>query len=438
MKSSIRKTILAIVFCCVWGGMSAQDITIFFPKFVGRDYVFVLNQGLKVDTVQSGTIGETGIVNLTVPEKYKGYMGIGSWSIVNSGGVNFIVNDDDFSITCKDSVPNPSNTFYKGSKENDLMNKYEAELFVFYQRMDSLFRAENITEHRDSFPPSFLKGMAVLNKDYIVIQQRLAADPSYAAFFWRTFNFIRGLGNRIYFKPGDEKDYFQDLTNYIVGELDFTRLFFSGLWNPIITASFNAVEDKHVWAENMVSVLKRTESQRVFEALSIDLIIISEQFGWEDAEKVILAYLESSGRLPDDPGNLVNRAILQSKVRIGDKAPALKGIEGTLTNALIIFYESSCPHCQHQLDELTQYYPQFVEKGIRVISVSTDENKEVFEYHSKNFPWPDRLCDFKGFRSENLINFGVVGTPTIYFIDENGIIKDRQARLEDIKGLILK
>jgi peroxiredoxin len=182
-------------------------------------------------------------------------------------------------------------------------------------------------------------------------------------------------------------------------------------------------------------MLKRIKPQRVFDALSYDAVIICEQFGWANAEEVIIAYLESSGRLPDDPANLVNRAILQGKVKIGDKAPKLDG--EVPVNALLIFYESGCTHCQHQLAELTQHYSEITEKGIRVISISTDESKEVYEYHSKAFPWPDKRCDFQGFKGENLKNYGVVGTPTIYLIDEKGIIIDRQPRLENIKALNL-
>ncbi|GHT69969.1 hypothetical protein AGMMS50239_37610 [Bacteroidia bacterium] len=431
------KTILAIVFCCLCGGISAQNIKIFFPQFTGQKYVFILNQGAKRDTVQSGIVGETGFVtvNLTIPEKLKGYTGIGSWSAASGRGINFIVNNEDFSVTCQDSLPGLNNIVYEGSKENALMNRYETELFAFYQKIDSVFRAENMAEKRDSPPPSFLKGMQSINKEYANIQKKLATDTSYAAFFWRTLNYMRGLGNRIYYKPDDQNDYFSDLIHYLSDEIDVQYLYSSGLWNPVITTTFNSVENKAVWAENMVKMLKRTKSQSVFEAFSTDLVTICEQWAWENAEQVIIAYLESSGRLPADQGNILNRVMLQNKVKIGNKAPALNG--EIPTNALLIFYESGCQHCQHQLAEIAEYYPRIVEKGIKVISISTDESKEVYDYHSKNFLWPDKLCDFKGFKGENLINYGVVGTPTLYLIDENGIILDRQPRLDDIKALNL-
>jgi hypothetical protein len=437
MNLLIKKTILAIVFCCVCGGISAQNIKVFFPQFIGKEYVFVLNQGIKRDTVQSGIIGKTGFatVDLTIPEKYKGYTGVGSWSIINGRGINFIIDGDSFSVTCWDTVPTPNNTFYEGSRENNLMSRYELEMVAFYQKIDSVFKAENITNHRDSLPPSFLKGMEEIDKEYAVIGEKLTSDTSYAAFLWRTLNYMRGLGKSFYYKPDDEKKYFSDLAGYLTEEIDVERLYTSGFWSSLITSTFNSFENKTVWGENMIRILKRIKSQRVFDAFSNDLILICEQFGWADAEQTIIAYLESSERLPADPSNLVNRAILQNRVKIGNKAPLLSG--EIPVNALLIFYESGCSHCQLQLTEITKHYTKLVEKGIRVISISTDESKDVFEYHSKDFPWPDKLCDFKGFKGEDPLNYGIIGTPTIYLIDENGIISDRQSRLDAIKALNL-
>ena len=437
MKLSNQKFFLTIVLFCFWSGIFAQNIKIFFPAFVGEKYVFILNEGLKMDTVQSGIVEKSGVVNLTVPGKYKPYSGIGYWSIIKGGRINFVVNNEDLSITCKDSIPTSQNIIYQGNKENDLLKKYETDISIFYQKMDSIFRAEKIANHPDSFPPSFLKAMQMMNDYYSVIQKRLAVDSSYAAFYWRSFNYLKGLGNRIYYKKTDANAYFDDFTHYVTYELDFKRLYFSGLWSSIISSTFSS-PDKTVWAENMVTALKRTESQRIFEALATDLVVISEQYGWDDAKEIILASLELSGRLPDDPSNIVNRAIRQSKIKLGDKAPALIGLEGKLTNTLLIFYESGCSLCQHQLSEITDRYSKLVEKGIRVVSVSIDEDRNVFEFHSKDFPWPDRLCDFKGLKGDNISNYGVVGTPAIYFINENGIIQDKQTRLDDIKGLNLR
>ncbi|SHG39991.1 hypothetical protein [Dysgonomonas macrotermitis] len=67
MKSS-AKTVLVIIFCCICGGFSAQNINIYFPYMAGKEYVFILNSGIATDTVQSGFIGETSRLTLIVPD----------------------------------------------------------------------------------------------------------------------------------------------------------------------------------------------------------------------------------------------------------------------------------------------------------------------------------------------------------------------------------
>jgi hypothetical protein len=81
---------------------------------------------------------------------------------------------------------------------------------------------------------------------------------------------------------------------------------------------------------------------------------------------------------------------------------------------------------------LKKQYAFLQQKGIRVITLSADESEEVFEYHSKNFPWKDKLCDYKGFGGENFLKYGIVGTPTFYFIAKDGTILGRYAILTEI------
>jgi len=81
---------------------------------------------------------------------------------------------------------------------------------------------------------------------------------------------------------------------------------------------------------------------------------------------------------------------------------------------------------------LIKEYKTLKAKGLKVISISTDTSEEVFKYHSEKFPWKDKLCDYKGFKGENFVRYGVFGTPTLYYIDKNGKVVDRKAKLEQI------
>ena len=63
--------------------------------------------------------------------------------------------------------------------------------------------------------------------------------------------------------------------------------------------------------------------------------------------------------------------------------------------------------------------------------ISADKDKNIFENTTQQFPWSNKYCDFAGFEGDNFKNYGVIGSPTIYLIDENKIIEGRYARLED-------
>jgi peroxiredoxin len=118
------------------------------------------------------------------------------------------------------------------------------------------------------------------------------------------------------------------------------------------------------------------------------------------------------------------------KIKPGTKALPVTGHK-KLSNALLMFYESGCSNCALQLDEMKKHYPEIEKKGVRIITISADTSPEVFEYHSKDFPWTDKMCDFQGFDGPDFKTYGVVGTPTFYLIDKNGTITNRYARLDD-------
>jgi len=91
-----------------------------------------------------------------------------------------------------------------------------------------------------------------------------------------------------------------------------------------------------------------------------------------------------------------------------------------------------------QIDTLINKYDKIKALGLDVVSISTDSNDEVFRYHSAKFPWKYKLCDYKGFDGTNFHNYGVFGTPTLYYIGQDGKIIDRKANLGQISALKLE
>jgi len=119
----------------------------------------------------------------------------------------------------------------------------------------------------------------------------------------------------------------------------------------------------------------------------------------------------------------------------GGKAPALVGLERPLEQAAVLFFfESDCYHCRRELDDVIRNYNEIRAKGYRVISIAADVDRESYENTSVAFIWDraDSLCDFKGFDGENFRNYGVIGTPTIFVVDKDGVIMGRYARVMEM------
>jgi peroxiredoxin len=102
---------------------------------------------------------------------------------------------------------------------------------------------------------------------------------------------------------------------------------------------------------------------------------------------------------------------------------------------LLIFYETGCEFCSHELKQIREHYAALQQKGIRVISIASDTDRKAFESWASDFPWSDKLFDGKGFLGENFKNYAVLGTPTLFVIDKEGKIAGRYATLEETKLL---
>jgi hypothetical protein len=100
---------------------TAQTINLEFPYFAGQTYEFTIFQGDKRIKLKEDTIPKGGKVQLIIPENYKGYKGMAQWYFTNSargGGLDLIINNEDFSVTCLDSIPTTESIVYKNTQEN--------------------------------------------------------------------------------------------------------------------------------------------------------------------------------------------------------------------------------------------------------------------------------------------------------------------------------
>lgn len=254
---------------------------------------------------------------------------------------------------------------------------------------------------------------------------------------------------------------FEAAKAYIRDTLDFTILYHTPMWKEYVQhwVGFYAQTSKspEEFASAFVPVAKTVLSRTVTthaetaSVLSKDLIDFFQQYGLDTAAENIAALLlgfdVEYGKNTETAHRLVKAQQLIGKTApeliVGTDSISPSAWTGAKTahnsTTILFFYESGCGNCMTQIEELKKAYEQLQSLETDIISIAADEDQHVFEYHSNTFPWHNKLCDLKGFNGENFKNYGVAATPTIYLIDNNGIIKGKYAKFEEIeKELTMK
>lgn len=146
----------------------------------------------------------------------------------------------------------------------------------------------------------------------------------------------------------------------------------------------------------------------------------------------------------------------QNKATTGQNAPeiklkGLKGNEIALTSlrgniVLIDFWASWCKDCRASNPKLLSLYNQFKSKkfdkakGFVIYSVSLDKNKTdwVNGIRKDGLIWINHVSEFKTWKSQPIIDYGIEAIPTYILLDQNGKILIRTENVNAVKDELLK
>lgn len=129
-------------------------------------------------------------------------------------------------------------------------------------------------------------------------------------------------------------------------------------------------------------------------------------------------------------GHLPSTAV--EGVMVGQWAPeftleTISGVHQSLNQArggqrtILFFWATWCPHCHTELENIRLHLQETKAKGIQILLVDVGESKEdVQAYLARRSLGLDSFLD-----EDNTVagQYGVIGIPTLFFIDEKGIIR---------------
>lgn len=412
--------------------MSAQSVELGFPRFAGQEYHFWAFRGDGKDTIASGTLDGQGRAKLVLPPRMAGFRGMTQWQLTRGGGLDMIfAGGEDFSVSCPEAEPTEETIVYAGTRENTYLNaRYQRQQDIL-GKIDAMRMAADAYRGDSALLAVFEGERQKQELAYRLLQEETAANPLYAARFAQIVDVTRGLPPVLASGQDDTAGLLKD---FVVDGLDIDALYTSGHWQGVLEQLMDwysyKEEARQAFIPDMIRLIRRAVSDEVYAALAEKVIVFCEKKDWHNGQIEFAFFLQNDDRIKEPEGKLASVYTLL-KIRKGAKAPAL--VQGGLPTGkfLLVFYESGCNACDNEMQSLKGNYPLLKAKGYEVVSVAADKDAVVFRNTAGTFPWKAKYCDFQGFAGRDFINYGVVGTPTFYVIDEKGVLQGRYARLFD-------
>lgn len=393
--------------------MMAGKVHINLPHFAGKAYVYYLMQGEATDTIMRGSLDEKGQTVLSLPKGRETFQGMSKFMLIGGGGLEIILNSEpDFTISCTEALPDMSNIFYIGSEENNfLFSQYrkQGEILDKSSVIGTALQVYSSPEH--PLHEALLTEQLALQEEYELLQLATATSPLYSARIREMSDFMTLAGSKLSLSEEEARE---ERRTFAASKLDINQLYNSGLWNDLLTqwVSMSSSLGDSILLEDCRQVLARTTRPDIRQKLLGKLTLLFYKYGKE---------------------NLLHQLGEDDLLAPGNKAPMLRldNVRMFPVSSLVIFYESGCNSCENELIQLRANYPVIQEMGLRVISVAADADEETYRRNADLFPWRDKYCDYKGFAGENFVNYNIPATPTIFVIDNDGIITGRYAWLAD-------
>lgn len=374
--------------------LNAQTIDFVSRTHSNSEFSVSIYNGIKIDTIARGQVSMVGTGKFVVPEKYKDVSAMASLSFGEKvKPIDIILHGQSFSF----EILEQGRLSFSGSSENDL----------FYNKQSEVLKDEN----KDTYVYSYVKILNTMVKLSKV---------------------LGGQGQPTLF----------DKTNAKIGvlnDVDVDKLYYSRFWFYAIDGLLRLSTGEEGFANDMIRLIDKTKTDKVFVALVEDFIMISNQYGMDDAFDVVIPHVQKLGCIEYPQGSIYD-AFAMMKVMRGAKAPAIVGLEESKQKAdytLIVFHQPGCENCHIQLGLLQKRINFFKQNNVRIVSISGALDKAEFISESKNFSWNDKLCDLKGFAGQNFMNYGITGTPTFFLIDSDNVIIKRFAMEDDVEKYLI-
>lgn len=98
---------------------------------------------------------------------------------------------------------------------------------------------------------------------------------------------------------------------------------------------------------------------------------------------------------------------------------------------IVVFWSSTCSHCESELPQLLAKYNDLKGKNVQVIGLSLDTDRESYSKKISAFPWIND-SELKGWNSSYSDTYNIHATPTYFILDANNKIISKPEHVGDV------
>lgn len=432
--------------------VQAMEIQLYFPHFSGQRYDWKIFQGEKQITAVTGEIDSNGRVTLNMPKAYQDYRGMTRWLLKRGGGLDMIYTGKGFSVECLSETPNDQNIIYTGNPENDFLSARYNRQRIILNKLTAVNQLLQVYQSPGTLYEPAIEEQRNLYRQFEQVQAERSKSSLYAARFGEIVDFTRGIADRTYENPVDHRLYFN---NFVTQTLNFEDLYTSGHWEQVLHSwlmmNIQSEDGDEALKKRLDAVMGRLNQDKILGGFAQTAVPFLVQKGKDDLLSVISMHLNQRPGAMAELSDATRQMLSSYKILTGKNAPDLIFKAPVLTQVgkkdtdiiiklenldaaytILLFYKGSCALCENALIILANRYKWLKEQNVRVIAISGDDTEQGFEKKRIYHQWPDNYCDFAGMDGINFRNYAVMGTPTLYLLDKNGIVLNKSAMADEI------
>lgn len=393
------------------------------PDFNEQEAILYTLNGSK-DIIVTKEKSKGNVWTFKYPKNYSGMMKVYFPNTNNS--VSFISENKNISIKLDTKANKIQNIIYQ-DESNELMNSIQESSQKKEIILPALVQIKEYYKDNTDFGKALNSEMGRLSGTSSIDQLK------HPFVYYYNTNYNKFLSSNPAKKVTQE-----EIVNFIDKSNDMLES--SSLLRPILVSYLNVGGNTNVNASVDILINKlNVETPRGQTVLS-ELIDIFDVYDMNEFKTKYLTLAKDLKCTIND--RLASTLKSNAATDIGAVFPAYKFHSAVNTNAksiadvkadkkVIVFWSSTCSHCESELPQLLTKYKEMQAKNIQIIGMSLDTDKNAYTTKIAAFPWIND-SELRGWNSSFAELYNIHATPTYFILDANNKIISKPSHVGDV------